>query len=175
MNIYWSNFKKVCLHKYYVFKVGRRNGLGVVRLLLHDWDKFAPKMFTAYARMFSPTRDEDYPPQNSRKHGLCMQFGSSCITLEQVESEFKLRWNRHQKVCKHHWQAWVHKSDDSGEDEPIEMDYYDMIEMVSDWEGARLAYNSTETMLQWYTRTRGARKLHPLTLAWVDRHIGYDA
>src|SRR5687768_7561273 len=92
MQRYLAYLKALLRHKYFVFLEGRKLGLGIIRLLIHDWDKFGPKMFTAYARSFNaPDGTKWYKP----------------------DPDFDPTWNRHQKVSKHHWQAWV-LMEDSG-------------------------------------------------------------
>lgn len=170
MKRYWAHFKNLLKHKYCVYIAGRKRGLGVVRLVLHDWDKFGPRMFIAYARNFYGPK-EDFPSSTSESYRRARVAGVWLYTREEVEKDFDYTWNRHQKVSKHHWQHWVLMEDD-GNICPLEVPYYDMVEMLSDWEGARAAYNSEESMIDWYQRTAHARKLHPATQAWIEAEIG---
>lgn len=48
--IYWKQLKSLLLHKWYVFLVGRRVGVSLWRLVIHDWSKFMPVEFVNYAR-----------------------------------------------------------------------------------------------------------------------------
>lgn len=145
-----AHLKNLLWHKYFVYLEGRKLGLGVIRLLIHDWDKFGPRMFRAYAYNF-------YNADGTKRRG-------------EETDEFKYTWNRHQKVSKHHWQAHV-RQDDDGTVEAMKMPDVDMREMLADWRGARRAYNPKETMRQWYERTQHARKLHPDTQAWIESQL----
>jgi hypothetical protein len=151
-NQFKAHFKNLFWHKYYVYQEGRKLGLGRVRLLIHDWDKYGPKMFRAYAENF-------YAPDGSKIH-------------QDETLLFKQTWNRHQKVSKHHWQAHV-RHDDDGTVEVMEMDLLDAKEMVADWRGAGRAYNSTQPLTDWYQKTEKNRLLHPETKQYVEHLIGY--
>lgn len=149
MRRYWAYLKALLRHKYFVFVEGRKLDLGIIRLLIHDWDKFGPQMFIAYACAF-------YAADGSKQY---------------VETEaFDRTWNRHQKVSKHHWQAWV-LMEDSGAVKVLKMPELDMREMLADWRGAGRAYGNPDTA-GWYEKTKHARKLHPETQAWIEQQIG---
>lgn len=49
---YWGYFKNLVQHKSDVYSSGREFSVPRTRLLLHDWDKFFPKMFKRYAEWF---------------------------------------------------------------------------------------------------------------------------
>lgn len=149
MKRYWEYLKALLRHKYFVFLEGRKLGLGIARLLIHDWDKFGPRMFASYARSFNA-------PDGSKWY--------------QPSADFDLTWNRHQKVSKHHWQAWV-LMEDSGAVKVLKMPDADMREMLADWRGAGRAYGNPDTK-GWYEKTAHARKLHPETQAWIEAQIG---
>jgi len=156
MRRYWAYLKALLRHKYYVYVEGRKLGLGVVRCLIHDWDKFGPQMFVAYAAAF-------YAVDGSKQYAPTEAFDRT--------------WNRHQKVSKHHWQAWV-LMEDSGAVKVLKMPHLDMVEMLADWRGAGRAYakpgqtwNPSETA-EWYEKTKHARKLHPETQAWIEAQLG---
>lgn len=159
MRRYLAYLSALLRHKYYVYLEGRKLGLGVVRLLIHDWDKFGPAMFTAYASAF-------YAADGSKQYAPTEAFDHT--------------WNRHQKVSKHHWQAWV-LMEDSGAVKVLKMPHLDMVEMLADWRGAGRAYATPEkpytpeSTRQWYENTRHARKLHPETQAWIEEQIGIPA
>jgi hypothetical protein len=149
MKRYLAYLRALLRHKRFVYQEGRKLGLPVLRLLIHDWDKFGLKMFHAYAHAF-------YAADGSKQY---------------VETEaFDVTWNRHQKVSKHHWQAWV-LMEDSGSVRCLKMPDADMREMLADWRGAGLAYGNADTK-GWYEKTAHARKLHPETQAWIEAQIG---
>jgi hypothetical protein len=149
MRRYLAYLKALLRHKWFVFLAGRELGLGIIRLTIHDWDKFGPRMFNAYSHAF-------YAADGSKHY---------------VESEeFDVTWLRHQNVSKHHWQAWV-LMEDSGSVRCLKMPDADMREMLADWQGAGRAYGNPDTK-GWYEKTAHARKLHPDTQAWIERQLG---
>ncbi len=149
MRRYWGYLKNLLRHKYFVYQAGRELGLPMLRLIIHDWDKFGPQMFIAYACAF-------FRPDGTKQY---------------VETEaFERTWNRHQKVSKHHWQAWV-LMEDSGAIKVLKMPDMDMREMLADWRGAGRAYGNPDTA-GWYEKTKHARKLHPETQAWIEAQLG---
>jgi hypothetical protein len=156
MKRYSAYLKKVLLHKYYVFLEGRKLGLGILRLLLHDWDKFGYRMFVSYARTFYTVDGEDqYSP----------------------DKDFSLTWNRHQKINKHHWQAHL-LTWDSGGTVALPMDYVDVLEMVADWRGAGRAYSKPDQKwkpsetVEWYEKNSMKMILHAETRAHVEAILG---
>ncbi len=48
--IYLRLLKSLLIHKWYVFLAGRRIGVPLWRLIIHDWSKFSPTEFFRYAR-----------------------------------------------------------------------------------------------------------------------------
>jgi hypothetical protein len=159
MKRYLAYLKALLRHKYFVYVEGRKLGLGILRLIIHDWDKFGPKMFKAYARSFNaPDGTKWYKP----------------------DPDFDPAWNRHQKISRHHWQAWV-LMEDSGAVKVLKMPNADMREMLSDWRGAGRAYATPEkpwtpdSTREWYEKTKPARKLHPETQAWIEEQLGIPA
>jgi hypothetical protein len=152
MTRYWAYLKKLLLHKWYVYLEGRKLGLPVLRLLIHDWDKFGYKMFTSYARTFYSVDGEgQYIP----------------------DPWFDYTWNRHQKISRHHWQAWLLVRD-TGEVVPLQMPVVDATEMIADWRGAGRAYSKPDQKwkpsetAEWYWKNREKMILHPLTRELVE-------
>jgi len=86
----------VIRHKWYTFLECCKLGipwLGIV----HDWSKFLPSEFIAYARNFYG----DYPDlSDSNCHGIVM-------TKTKIKRDFDAAWLHHQKANKHHWQYWI--------------------------------------------------------------------
>ena len=88
-------------------------------------------------------------------------------TYEQVDVEFGVAWNEHQKRNKHHWQYWLLTNDS---DEPqtvaLEMPERYVKEMVADWKGAGKAYGTPNTR-KWFLEHEKDIVLHPKTLELV--------
>lgn len=145
MNIYWTYLKSVLRHKWFVFLEGRKLGVPLFFLIIHDWDKFRPGMFIAYARYFG-------------KHPKAS------------EGNFNYWWNLHQKRSKHHWQAWVCLMDDGGQ-VALRMPGRFWREMVADWKGAGRAYGNSDTA-SWYLKRIDTKMwLHPETRIYVEQAL----
>lgn len=189
----------VLRHKWFVWREGRKLGLGVWQLLIHDWSKFLPSEWLPYARYF---------------YGKPGEAG---------RQEFDLAWLLHQKRNPHHWQFWVLLEDNpekewtvqanqpefgpywlayrneplarfetpSGEDtsdaayrlvgiaeaalargEPAVLPMPDRYrrEMLADWRGAGLAQGNPNTE-RWYLAKRKLLRLHPETRRWIEQQL----
>lgn len=157
MKRYSAYLRALLRHKWYVFLEGRKLGLGIPRLLIHDWDKFGYKMFLAYARTFYTAEGKgQYEP----------------------DPDFDPTWNRHQKINRHHWQFWL-LTRDTGELVPLKMPELDLLEMIADWRGAGRAYAKpgqkwklSETV-EWYEKNREKMILHAETRSRVEVILAY--
>lgn len=149
----------VLRHKWFVYREGRKLGVGRLQLLIHDWHKMTPGEWFPYVETFygdkpSPRRsDGGYDPNG-------------------VSEAFDVAWLRHQKRGKHHWQWWVLPLDDGGQRALPMPDKYRR-EMVADWRGAGLAQGKSDTCA-WYEVNRHNMTLHPETREWVELEIGYE-
>lgn len=151
MKRYWANFKAIWRHKYFVFLAGLELNVPIFQLVIHDWDKFTPRMFKAYAKCF-------YTESGEKQY--------------QESEEFAITWNRHQKINKHHWQAHL-LTWDRGATEALPMEENDIREMVADWKGAGRAYGTPDTVA-WYQKRVGSPSLvlHPKTQKRVEELLG---
>lgn len=163
--------KYVIKHKYHVLRAGVKNGVPLWKLVLHDWDKFTPKMWRSYANRFYNFDNLPTDRDVMRASLVCGVAGYNPYTQEQCEREYKETWNRHQHISKHHWQSAVCRNDD-GTEEVMEMDDADWREMVSDWEGASASIPNADPLIIWYEKTKPNRKLHPVTQVHVERLLG---
>lgn len=152
MKRYIAYLKAVLRHKRFVFQECLKLGVPLHVALIHDWDKFLPFTFKAYACSFyDPVGANRYNPDGSFDHA----------------------WNSHQKINKHHWQYWVLIMD-KGDVVPLDMPDLYRREMLADWRGAGLAYGNPDTK-GWYLQRRDttfAKFIHPNTLAWFDQQLG---
>lgn len=159
---YLTYLKNVMRHKWFVFlacfKVG---GVSLWQAVFHDWDKFLPSMFIAYANFFYG----NYPSQKD----LPLDAKYICYTKEQAKEAFAKAWNAHQKRNKHHWQYWL-ITWDKGNTDPLEMPMCHLREMVADWMGAGRAYGNPNT-LEWYEKNKEVIQLHPETRRIVEHHL----
>jgi hypothetical protein len=175
----------VLRHKWFVFWECLKLGVPLWIALVHDWDKFLPDEWFAYARTF-------YKSDGSKQY---------------VESpEFADSWQRHQARNQHHWQWWLVISDVplpltrrygmpilvwdrgnaqkilNGGDEIYVVDAPDEIiratpmsdlarrEMLADWRGAGLANGNPDTAA-WYAKNCENMKLNEDTRLWVEAQL----
>lgn len=152
----------VWIHKLRVYQAGRRIGVGVIYLLIHDWDKLLPGNWVAYAEQFYTEDGETWPEQRD------------------YSAAFKREWNSHQKKNRHHWQYWIMIWDHGGE-EVRPMLYQDALEMLADWVGAGCAIKGTEIneddifeeTRKWYDANRNKMRLHPDTREFIEGVMEY--
>ena len=137
---------KLMRHKWYVFQAGRKLGVGLWQLIVHDLSKFKPSEFLPYARFWE---------------------GMQKQRPIQTESEYQLAWLSHLRSNPHHWQYWVLVKDD-GTLSPQPMPKKYILEMVADWSGANKTYQSTWNPNDWYMERRSTMSLHPFTRANVE-------
>lgn len=192
MRRHWAYLKAVSRHKWFVFLACLDMGVPLLSAILHDWDKFMPDEWFAYAKTF-------YKPDGSKQY---------------VESvDFARAWMKHQRRNKHHWQYWLRYSanntydftrrlnilvwdrgvgqrivqrgdpqpywelrelDERHEFIPARMTDAARREMLADWFGAGRAYNADWTPLEprkWYEKNREKMILHPETRAWVEAEL----
>lgn len=152
MKRYWVYFLYVFWHKVFVFQEGRRIGVPLLSLLIHDWDKFLPDMFIAYAHTF-------YNADGSKR------------TDGFIHEAFDYTWNRHQKWNKHHWQWWVMTYDSKrvGSDIKtiaLQMGARHWREMVADWRGVGRVFGTNTAV--WYAENKENMQLHPITQMQVE-------
>ena len=135
-------------HKWFVFLAGRRLGVPVWRLIIHDWSKFTPSELPHYGRRF---------------------FGG-----DPDQEGFARAWVHHQNHNPHHWEYWVTRSDhrigisgDSNNAVALDMPEDYVREMVADWCGASRAYTGSWSILKWVEANIGKMNLHLMTKAYA--------
>lgn len=144
-----SYLKYVLRHKWFVFFACWPCKVPLWRALIHDWHKFLPSEWFAYAQTF-------YKPDGSSQY---------------VETpDFSRAWNLHQKRGKHHWQHWL-ITWDRGDTEPMEMDESYVREMIADWWGAGRGITGEWSAHHWYQKSSANMVLHPNTRNLVEELI----
>jgi hypothetical protein len=149
----------VTRHKWYVFLECARRGLWW-RGIKHDWSKFLPSEWIAYANYFYP-QGVKLDRRKATVAGLPPDSG---------DLAFDFAWLLHQKRNRHHWQFFVSPQDDGGF-KVLPMPEKDRTEMLCDWKGAGRAQGKPDTKA-WYEKNRLNMQLHPETRAWVERELG---
>lgn len=147
---HWQNFKYIMKHKYFVYRAGRKLGVSRRQLLVHDYSKFFPSEWFAYANHFFRVQANN----ESHKTGK--------------DEAFDLAWLMHQKRNPHHWQFWVHVYDTEeklGRASKMPEKY--AREMVADWIGAGAAQGQPDCRV-WYAKHKSRMCLHPETRILVE-------
>jgi hypothetical protein len=149
----------VIKHKLGVLIGGRRYGVPLINLVLHDWDKFLPDMWLAYVNRSFPQQS---PPSQDAKQA------------------FAKAWEKHWRRNRHHWQHWMLVGPTqyglhTGASVCVAMPEDDAREMVADWYGAGWAYEGETNPIGWYKKNRKKIHLHPDTRRFVEELIGYEA
>ena len=139
----------VIRHRWFVMIACFKRGL-FWRGIKHDWSKFLPSEFFPYARHF-------YGP-NPQKRDASGYYKPT----DTGDSAFDFAWMLHQKRNRHHWQWWLLPEDDGGT-KVLEMTNDDILEMVSDWDGAGRAISGKEDTAKWYSANNYKMQLHPRT------------
>ena len=188
MTRHWKYLIYVLRHKWFVLQAGRKLGVPLLTLLLHDWDKFLPDEWLPYACTF-------YAPNGSSQYKESVGFARA--------------WMLHQHRNRHHWQYWLSADGvplkrtnvlvwDRGEAQqfvarcpgfvswadPIvvareqiaadPMPDRDRREMLADWRGAGRAVGKPDTKA-WYLANRDKMILHPETRMWIEQQLGVVA
>lgn len=138
-------------HKWYVFLEACKLGIPWLGII-HDWSKFRPSEFVAYAQYFYGgwRGDRDtWPPR--------------------ILKALDIAWLHHQRRNKHHWQYWILIQDED-EDKVLEMPDRYMREMLADWRGAGRAYGNPDTA-GWYRDDKEKMQLHPMTRKWIEKQL----
>lgn len=149
-------------HIAYVTEAGERLNVPEEQLEIHDWSKWAPSQFPAYAQKFHP--------------------GSSPVDAATVSDEFAAAWLDHIHKEPHHWQHWIFPDGYSPEGSTLEKGVMEMPEryareMVADWMGASKAYTDSWDMTDWLKKNLPQLKLHSRTARLVSQiltEIGYQ-
>jgi hypothetical protein len=148
----WKYLKFVMRHKWFVYKEGRKLGLGFWQCALHDMSKLSVAEFFPYMRKF--------------------EVG---LTDAKAQREFQLAWLHHIHANKHHWNHWIIGADNNGV-EVIRMPDVYVREMVADWRGVGLALNKgADNAVKWYLDNRDTLALHPDTRFLVEALLGVGA
>ena len=138
--------KFIIRHKWFVFTACLKCGVPFWRAVIHDWHKFLPDEWFAYANTFY-TWDGEKQYVQSR--------------------DFPAAWNRHQKRGKHHWQYWL-ITWDKGATEPLDMPLVYVKEMIADWWGAGRVITGNWDAKTWYESNKTKITLTDHTRSQVE-------
>lgn len=150
MKRHWRYLVYVLRHKFFVLLACNSTGCSLWRALLHDWSKFLPSEWLAYARCF-------YTQSGSKQY--------------KESPEFARAWLLHQRRSPHHYQYWILRWD-RGTYDALEMPEKYVREMVADWMGAGRAITGEWGAAAWYMKHKGNIFLHEKTRKLVEKILG---
>jgi len=169
MKRFWSYFKYVARHKWFVMQECFKQGL-FWRGLVHDMSKFLPSEWKPYSHFF-------YNRDGSKRQvrGTTGYYKPT----DTGDEAFDFAWLLHQKRNKHHWQWWI-LPEDEGKVKILPMPVQYWLEMICDWVGAGKAQGFVspkddpylETR-KWYGVNKNKMQLHPSTRTAVEKYIRY--
>lgn len=145
----------VLRHKWFVFLAGTKTGVPLWRLVIHDWDKFLPRMWVPYVNHFYRNKSVDPRSNIGYRHDPSKASVAMNAALES-------HVNRHG----HHWQFWLHSSG-----APHDMPDVYVREMLADWMGAGKAQSVGWDVRPWYAKNRDTLTLHPITRRYLESLI----
>lgn len=153
----------VVRHKWFVLLACIKHGI-ILRGIVHDWSKFLPSEWFAYAEFFygrgKVLRD--------KKHNTHYLTPDELIELEAIRRNFDRAWLKHQHHSPHHWQHHILREDNGGT-KVLEMSPAEALEMVCDWIGAgRAITGKADGTLDWYMRNRDKMALGYRTRVQVE-------
>lgn len=158
--MYLAYLKYILRHKFYVAVEGLKLNVPIWICIFHDWDKFLPRNFRAYAQHF-------FNPDGTYK----LVRKSEYYEASKVDDiAFSYGWLFHQNHNPHHWQYWC-LINDNGTLRVLEMPDLSRREMLADWRGAGRASGFPDTKA-WYIRNRERIQFGKETRAWVEKQLG---
>lgn len=130
MKKHLSYLRYVVRHKWFVLLACIQHGL-FWRGIIHDWSKFLPSEWCAYAEFFYG-RGKHLRDKRRRTSYLTPD---ESLELDKIQRAFDRAWLAHQHRSPHHWQHHILREDNGGT-KLLEMSREEATEMVCDWIGA---------------------------------------
>lgn len=158
-NLQYLNY--VIRHKIFVFIAGRKTGVPLWRLIIHDWSKFTPAEWSGYRNRF-------------------FSGNAGKLDKESDPEEFHQAWTHHWHLNPHHWEYWLKavKTPDHirlslgwAGFQPMEMPNTYVLEMVADWMGAGRAITGSWDITEWFEENKGRMTLHPKTRLLAEKLV----
>lgn len=122
----------------------------------HDASKYGIEEYDAYLNYFYPENSKNRKDDDSKVD-------------DDVQKDFDMAWNHHQKCNPHHWQYWVLLKD-SGELIPMDMPFEYIVEMICDWHSFS-ARKPESTAYKWYNDMKDKMILSDNTRKLVEALI----
>ena len=151
MSNFFKHFKKVCVHKYWVFRYCLKAGIPT-QGLLHDLSKFSPTEFLESVKYY--------------------QGSSSPIDACKKEKGYSEAWMHHKGRNKHHYEFWQDNFDNGGV--AIEMPLKYKKEMICDYIGAGRSYYGKSFNMQkeyewWLNKKSKPLAMHEKDKVFIDK------
>lgn len=156
-NVYWRFYKTITKHRRIVRRLCFKCGF-YKRGLLHDLSKFSKTEFWSSARYFNGK--------------------SSPIDSEKRAKGYSLAWQHHKGHNPHHWEYWIDNVG-SRRNDPIEMPYEYVVEMICDWVSASIVYSKKKCDFnkpypepkEYHEAHKAERIIHPNTSELIDHFL----
>lgn len=91
---------------------------------------------------------------------------------KEVDYNFDLAWNHHQKNNPHHWQYWVLLKDE-GEIVPLDMDYESILHMICDWWAFSWKSGNLYEIFDWYKKNKEKQIMSKKTRKIVEEVLEF--
>lgn len=188
--MFFRYLRYVVKHKWFVYHAGRRTKAPMRNLLIHDWSKFLPSEYRAYATYFYGEKKDAYIERRTVWHldrGAYNKATAADLAEEEWEGivtkredAFNVAWLKHQHRNPHHWQHWllaednparrmhVPQTSDAPRHTALEMPEQYVREMVADWCGAGRAITGKWDIMEWYDKNKDNIILHAQTRRRVE-------
>lgn len=142
-------------HLKFVHEAGEKLGVPAIQLYNHDISKWSEHELPQYADWFYGAKSD---PQ-----------------------AYDRAWLHHIHNNPHHWQYWImpeqFNPDGESDNGCLEMPENYILEMVADWMGANMAYQSTWDMTSWLKSNFAKIKLHKKSKSFLVKllhKLGYE-
>ena len=147
---FFKHLKKVCIHKYWVFRYCLKAGIPI-QGLLHDLSKFSLTEFFESVKYY--------------------QGKSSPIDACKKAKGYSAAWMHHKGRNKHHYEYWQDNFDNGGI--ALEMPLKYKKEMICDYMGAGRSYYGKEFTLKkeyewWQSKKMKPISMHKNDLVFLD-------
>lgn len=144
-----KHFKKICIHKYWVFHYCRMAGI-TWQGIKHDMSKFSPIEFWESVKYYQGDR--------------------SPIDACKEENGWSVAWLHHKGRNPHHYEYWQDNFDKGGEAICPPMKY--MKEMFCDFMAAGRAYHgknfTISNEIKWWENKKKTAAMHPDNIEFID-------
>lgn len=149
----FKHLKKICVHKYWVFRYSCKMGIPI-QGILHDLSKFSPTEFWESVKYYQGDR--------------------SPIDACKEVNGWSAAWMHHKGRNKHHYEYWQDNFDNGGI--PIEMPLKYKKEMLCDFLGAGRAYYGKDFTYAkewewWKGKLKKPLAMHKMDKLYIEKSL----